>query len=448
MNKLKDFQIIGRDFLIKKKKALLADEMRLGKTVQVIEAIKVIEPKKVLVICPAVACIVWEDESVEWELDMYLVEPQDALTHRSKEGFVTVVSYEMASKHKKILTAIEWDLLIIDEGHFLKTPTSLRTKTVYGPKGIARHTKRIWILTGTPAPNNVSELWTMLSVFGYTSMGHDDFINYYCNVNYVTGKILGTQKKRIPELRKILKKFMLRRKKKDVAPELPFAVVERRPIKADLKMVDYLLPMESKELIREADLETAKLLNKLKTFKTDRGKLNHLEENVLEYATLRRITGILKVGAVFKLIEHEIKHKLTNKLVVFAYHTQVIEALLFLLKEAKIPAVSIYGKTTNVQKRKALETFKKTGRNCTQVIVCQIQSAGTAIDLSVASEGIMVERDWVPGNNLQAFERMGGFKQKEDTIRIRDIVITGSVDDYIFKTLERKTNELIEVLDK
>ena len=443
--KLKPFQVKGKKFLVQHRKALLADEMRLGKTVQGIEAAKELEVKTVLVVCPAVALMVWQDETVEWELDLPVVEINHQTIAIGPAPKIVVVSYEGASIFKKLLTSIKWDLLILDESHYLKSPDALRTATVYGKDGLVRHTKRIWCFSGTPAPNNVSELWTMMYTFGYTRMLFEDFKYYYCNVHPITGKVLGTKKSKRAELKRILKKFMLRRLKKTVAPELPSAVIERWPIKADLKMVDTMFPLDSSRLIREADLQTAKLLKNLKKYKTDKAKLRHLDMHIDEYATLRRITGILKVGAVFELIKHEITHKEVKKLVVFAYHTQVIEGLLLLLKEAGINATSIYGKTTPKQRKAAVKSFR--GKR-THVAVCQIQSAGIAIDLSCADEGLLVERDWVPGNNLQAIERMGGFKQTSDFIRIRDIVIAGSIDDLIFKTLDRKTNELIEVFDK
>ena len=61
--------------------------------------------------------------------------------------------------------ALPWDVLILDEGHVLKNPEAKKTRFVYGHKldgkgALVGNAANVFLLTGTPMPNNAGELWT------------------------------------------------------------------------------------------------------------------------------------------------------------------------------------------------------------------------------------------------------------------------------------------------
>jgi hypothetical protein len=113
------------------------------------------------------------------------------------------------------------DVFIPDEAHFAKNPEAKRTKMVYGKGGFSWMAGATWPLSGTPAPKHAAELWCMLRAFGVVGMSYGDFIRRYCTVDWMSGKPNGTKVEMIPELKALLATVMLRRTRKQVAPEMP-----------------------------------------------------------------------------------------------------------------------------------------------------------------------------------------------------------------------------------
>src|ERR1700674_4234287 len=160
------YQVEGAVWLAGQKTGLLADEMGLGKSAQAIVACDAINAERILVVCPASARINWEREFKRFSTQQRTT---TVLSTGGKTplGALTICSYELATRKgtNTLLRAVNWDVLILDEAHYLKTPDAQRTHAVYGKKGLVRSAKRTYALTGTPAPNNASELWTLLYTF-------------------------------------------------------------------------------------------------------------------------------------------------------------------------------------------------------------------------------------------------------------------------------------------
>ena len=191
--------------------ALLADDMGLGKTAQAILAADMVNAQRILIICPAVARLNWKREFHEFSIfDRDFVV---CLRTMDRPGQSSVVSYDYAVANHSWLISMQWDLVIVDESHFLKEPTSKRTRVIYGIDGIIRKTKRLWCLSGTPAPNHAGELWPMLFTFGATRLSYEQWVKKFCNHRTVWYgnkpqlKIYGTQDGNAPLLKHILKNY-------------------------------------------------------------------------------------------------------------------------------------------------------------------------------------------------------------------------------------------------
>jgi SNF2 family DNA or RNA helicase len=128
---LKPFQQIGGRFLAERRFALLADEMGLGKTVQALAAAAVLPSsvRHVLVVCPASVRLGWAQELAECFPPAYPGQ-------RPFKSF-DVISYHGATSHvTRRGLRNHYDLLILDEAHYLKTPDSQRTKAIFGNGGL------------------------------------------------------------------------------------------------------------------------------------------------------------------------------------------------------------------------------------------------------------------------------------------------------------------------
>jgi SNF2 family DNA or RNA helicase len=406
---LKPHQVSGAAWLAKKRHALLADEMRVGKTLTALEAARHIEAEDILVVCPAVARFNWA-RNIQEHLGR---RPQIALRRSEPRlGSIVVTSYDLAAQ----VADEYWDLVILDESHYLRRCEAGRTKIILGKGGLIHRATFAWFLSGTPAVNHYGELWQMLYVCGLYAGTYEDFLREFC---VVFQGPYGTQirgSKNHEKLKELMAGFMLRRKFAEIAPELP-----------PIELSDYTI-----ELPREAGpLDCPALRDALNA----PDPMAALEMQAPAVATLRRYTGLAKVGQVAYLVRAELDENM-DKIVLFTYHREVLEGL----KRALMgfSPVSVAGGDTPRQREQALRTFKDDPR-C-RVFIGQILAAGTAIDLSVASNALFVESSWVPGENAQAAMRLQNINQ-DRRVTVRFVGMAGSLDEQIQRVVRRKTRD-------
>jgi SNF2 family DNA or RNA helicase len=399
------YQLEGRDFLAGRQFALLADEMRVGKTPQAILAAEVLNTRESLVICPAIAVEHWNREWTRW----------------GAPGHVTVVSYDRAKLHWDHLCSSRWSAVIVDEAHFAKNPEAARTKLIYGKTGIGWHTDHLWALSGTPAPKHAGELWPMLCAFGAIGkMSYAEFTRRYCTWNELEGRITGTREEMIPELKCILNRVMLRRTRKQVAPDMPdidFQFLEMKVEGAGPVMMS--IP---------ANVPDDQLLDWLERHQTiDRDD--------------RIAVAMAKIGPLGDEIEFAIANDLLKQTVVFGWHIEPLQALTRQLRARGIIADCLYGAISKVDRELMIEDFH-TGE--LQVLLAQIMAAGTARDFSAARHAYFLEMDWVPGNNVQAANRLVNM-DKLDKVTIDVATLPRSSDDRVQKVLLRRVRELAKL---
>lgn len=447
------YQKQGVQFLTKNRYSMLADEMGLGKTVQAIRGLDSIHAKNILVICPSIARINWHREFIHWSNVNRSYFVAKNLNERPKKGQSLICSYEYITENYDKLDII-FDQIVVDEAHYLKEPKSKRTKAVLGNQGIIRKSKGCWFLSGTPAPNNASELWPILYTCGITKLKYDKFVDYFCitrKTDYGI-KIEDTNRSKIPELIKLIKPFMLRRVKKDVMKELPpisygWKVIE--PGFVDFEVLPsfskYMMPTQRWDELEKDILKEKKLMediwNNMDSESMD--AVNALNAVGKSVATVRRIMGLQKVENTIAHVKKMFHGKAVRKLVIFAIHQDVIQSLYDGLKEFK--PVTLYGGTPEKKRQKNIDKFQNT-HSC-RIFIGNIQACGVAIDLTAASNIIFIEQDWVPGNNAQAVMRCHRIGQKHP-VSVQFYVLADSLDERISFVLKKKTKSLTELFDK
>lgn len=448
-----DYQKIGSKWLAGRNEALLADEMGLGKTLQVIHATDLLYIKRVLVICPAVARINWAREFDKWSLFTPKTEVLKKFTDPlSKNSEVVICSYEYVVENHENLRLVPWDCVVIDEVHFLKSIDAKRSKIIFGREGIIRKSKRVWGLSGTPAPNNASELWILLYTFGVTTLNYSQFVDFFCDTIFSPHgkKVVGTKIKNIPELKILLSKIMLRRKKADVLKQLPsilFSDMVVEPGFVDLEInqsfFQYVFPEDKRsELFSKLKKETEVLAGMVEIEASNGDRIKMLEGMAQSVSTLRRYSGLQKVEPVADLIKMELDLKLYEKIVIFAIHRDVIEGLRSRLTE--YGAVTLYGGTEPETRQKNIDKFMK--NKTTRVFIGNIAAAGTNITLTSAHNVTFIEQDWVPGNNAQAAMRVHRIGQTQN-VSVRFISLNNPMDEKLTRILRKKTKELTEIFD-
>jgi SWI/SNF-related matrix-associated actin-dependent regulator 1 of chromatin subfamily A len=419
MSAPKQFQLDGADFLASRTRALLADEPGVGKTAQVVLACKQLGARTVRIVCPAVGTEHWRREFLRWGGDY---RPQ-----------LEIMSYDEARRVRNAPVS-HVDVLVLDESHYAKNPSAGRTSAVFGKGGLGWYAKRIWSLSGTPAPNNVAELWPLLRAYGATGQDFESFKLRYCRVDQ-NGKVRGSRPEMMQELRDILKPFTLRRKKIDVLPELGVIDIQPWYVTPDARFaVGYRPEFPHKT---EADLRAAiegKSPDELLAFLAG----SH------EFATVRRYNALLKTPAVFEQVMFEIEMGQLDKVVIYGYHPEPLDLLgREFNNHADVGAVVIHGGTPATDRDALVQEWKHP--DGPRVMLASIIAAGVVLDFTEAHQGIMLEMDWVPGNNLQAMQRMHRHGQ-DYPVSIR--VANGSpIDEIINDVVARKTKELAAVFD-
>lgn len=448
---LKPYQLDAALFLAARKRALLADDMGVGKSAATVRACDQIGAQRILVLVPASGRRNWLAEFAKFS---DRERPGCAIMHGKIDNLpagIVVCSYDLLTRvnARKALLAIEWDVLVLDECHYLKQRTAKRTKAVYGRRSdagegsLAAVAKRMWCLSGTPAPNNVSELWTHLHAAGLYAKTWYEFVGEFC-----TGfesdygfRITGT--KNADRLKAILAPWVLRRTKDDVmAGELPpvtfeSVYLEPGPVDIGLHFMGWLEGQSVADFHAEMERQNAALKDIMLGARGDvpPGLITLMSGT----AQLRRYVGLSIVQAYIDRVRIELAAGEIDKLVVFAHHAAVIEAIRAGL--AEFNPVTLHGATPPEKRERNIAKFQ-TNPKC-RVFVGNLVAAGTAITLHAACRLDFVEMSWVPGENKQAAMRIHRVGQTR-ACRVRFFGCAKGIHRDIADTCARKTAELVK----
>ena len=446
VNTLYPYQKEGIEWLKTKRFALLADEMGLGKSAQAIVAATELGARNVGVVSPASVRTNWSREWLKFSGQslLPLLTGSDILLNTAT---IWSASYDHATRYPELFPKL--DVLILDEFHYLKSIEAQRANAIMGRGGIIHRVAAAWGLSGTPAPNNASELYVWLKVFGVWKGTYDQFVAKFCLTRRTDygPQIVGN--KNVPELRALLAPILLRRKKADVTTQLPALtyadlVVEPAIIDEELFFPDYYLQNLVGDLHKELRESRAMLTAALGTTGLGRDGLKAMEGMAKSVSTLRRYIGLQKTFPYMEIVKDELANKAYDKLVIYCLHRDVIETLRTGLKD--FGPVTLYGGTPAEKRQQNIDRFVK--RASCRVFIGNILAAGTGIDgfQTVCNNVDLLEQDWVPGNNAQAVMRLHRIGQ-EKPVMCRVVGVADSLDERIAQVLKRKTRDLTEIFD-
>lgn len=400
--KLYPFQVDGVRFLLSDRRRYLADEMGLGKAVQAVAAAERLQPDSTLVIAPASTLENWRREWRDWG-------------PKRRPTFATV-SYSKLLREP--VDGRDWDLVIMDEAHYAKSKDAKRTIAALDA---ARKARRAWLLSGTPMPNHPGELWCPIRALWPevpARLGlrdHRAWFNHFCRwaPTQYGRKVYGV--KNGSELRPFLDRIMLRRKVDDVALDLP-------PLRIDVS----LLPQDTAfaAALEELGVDPDRLESRIAFEEAD-------EDGSV--SRLRRLMGEYKAPRIAKIIRRELDDREYQKIVVLAYHRDVIRRL----AEAFEPygVVGFHGGTPQAKRQRAIDTF--TEDPSARVFLGQQTAAGIGINLQIAHEIVLVEPAWTPDDNAQAIKRVHRIGS-DRPVRARVFGVAGSLDEAIMRTAATK----------
>lgn len=433
---LRPFQAEAVDWLAARYGAMLCDDQGLGKTVSAIVAADRVRADRLLVVAPSVVAWNWARELQTWSPWRRVQVVGTGRTTIDPTADAVIVTHGLllaGGVHAQLVDPWRaWDLCVLDEAHQLRSPSAQRTRVFYGvwnrsaEGSIVHNCARVWALTGTPAPNDPSELWAPL--WGLwrndgVAWSHTAFRSRFCKVRPTQWglKVVGTRNE--AELAELLRSRMLRRTKAEVLSELPpvrwdTVMVAPAKVAAELRQLERRLPPEVVAELRTADDPTAVL-----------GALRASEA----LGAWRRLCGVAKAHAAVELLSDELATGALPAVVVFAHHREVVDVLCAGL--SRFGVLRIDGSTSPKARTAAVEAFQRD--DGPRVMVANLLAGGVGITLTRASEVVFVELDWTPGNNAQAADRVHRIGQTRP-VRARFLALANSVDELIVDALALK----------
>lgn len=410
---LREYQKSGVRFLVSRgnQGVILGDEMGLGKTATAITAIRALSGRTV-VICPSYVKGVWYNDLDGGQLGKWWPEAAKdgwvQIAKGTKAGDVKidsltkilVINYDILHAWEKAIVAWGPRVCCFDEGQYLMTENSRRSRSA---QLIAGCCNIRWVLTGTPVPNRIRDLWGILAAIQPGRWGRSffDFGLRYCGGQKVQVTTRMGPKDvwqfdgatNLDELNLRLRWSMLRRTTAEVALELP--------------------PKTRQVVWVEVPAGAGKGWEKARNATALRACLDKAADGKLNEALA------LVRGAVAE----------NCKVVAFCYRVTVAKWLAGMLTlDGKVEVGLIHGGVTNKARLENLMRLKKTEGPA--VLIATLDSCSTGVDLSFASRGVFVEITHDPQELLQAEKRLDRPGQTRPTT-FQFLMARGTADEII-----------------
>ena len=408
--KLYPHQETSRQFLLDAKRAILADQPRVGKTLPTAAAAA--EHLPAMVVCPAIAKSVWERafQAINADLKVTVVNGKKEAQGLSKCD-VVIINYDVV-QHVSPTLYNKFCTLVLDESHRIKSADAIRTKSCMA---MMKEVERVYCLSGTPIPNRPIELWPLLNGLGIYRSGYYEFATRYARMWKAPWGLDVSGASNLPELKALMRPYVLRRKKEDVFTDYS---------EPQVSLITFDLPIDKREQEFDADA-LVENPNALMAFEG--------------LAELMREAGLRKVKPAAEFIENLLDSE--DQVVVFVHHKDVAAQLAEALKKHK-PAV-ITGDTPRKQRDTYIDEFQAHKR---RIIVGNIAAMSEGVDLSAADTVVFVEATWQTSALEQASSRIENISKQSFRPLIYLLTIRASLDHNVLARVLRKLNVIDQII--
>ncbi|NXP08229.1 RA54B protein, partial [Thinocorus orbignyianus] len=459
--------------------AILADEMGLGKTLQCITLVWTLlrqgvygcRPvlKRALIVTPGSLVKNWKKEFQKWlgseRIKVFAVDQDHKVEEFSSSPLysVLIISYEMLLRSLDHIQAIEFNLLICDEGHRLKNSS---IKTTAALTGLS--CERRIILTGTPIQNDLQEFYALIefvnpgilgSLSTYRKIYEEPIVRSREPSATKEEKDLG--EKRAAELTRLTGLFILRRTQEVINKFLPPKkenIIFCRPTALQLELYRKLLSSRVIRSCLQGRLENTphlicigalkKLCNHpcllfkaIKEKSCDPVSDEHEESSLYEGLigvfpqdyTLDTFseTDSGKLQVLVKLLAaiHELNP--SERVVLVSNYTQTLNILQETCSRYGYSYTRLDGHTPVSQRQQIVDKFNSKFSPAF-IFLLSSKAGGVGLNLVGASHLILYDIDWNPATDLQAMARVWRDGQKH-TVHIYRLLTTGSIEEKIYQ---------------
>ncbi|MDY0830526.1 DEAD/DEAH box helicase [Microbacterium sp. BG28] len=437
---------------------LLADEPGLGKTAQSVLAASVANAYPLLVVVPNVVKMNWAREVHRWTPQRRATVIQGDGENIDAFADVFIVNYEVLDRHLSWLSTIGLGGMVVDEAHFIKNLTSQRSRNVLALAGRIREARRdplMLALTGTPLINDVEDFDAIWRFLGWTN-GEKPGPELMAKLDE-TG-LTPADKAFYPQARSaVISMGIVRRRKTDVAADLPDKLVADLPVELD---------DEYGRSIRHAERELGERLaaryRRIIEARGERGlAVGEIDEDIVRLVAQHELdeskaaasgsenvfTMVRRIGQAKALLAADYTVQLqrsVGKVVFFAKHIDVMDAAEAHFAAAGLKTVSLRGDQTAIARQAAIDAFNSDPD--VAVAVCSLTAAGVGVNLQAASNVVLAELSWTAAEQTQAIDRVHRIGQDEPVTAWR-IIAAHTIDTKIAELIDAKQGLSLRALD-
>ncbi|MGG4490074.1 DEAD/DEAH box helicase [Metabacillus idriensis] len=433
-------------------KAILADEVGLGKTIEAGLIVKEYMIRglanKILILVPASLVSQWARELHE-KFYIPAVEQKKSYVWEACDVVVSSIDTAKRSPHREIVLAQQYDLVIIDEAHKLKNNKTKNYEFVQSLKK-----KYCLLLTATPIQNRVEEIFNLVSLLKPGHLGNEA---YFSEVFRAKNRALEHHE----HLQELVNKVMIRNRRGDTGIDWPKRHVETVPIDlspternlytaisrlksfgtAAASMFSIMTLQREACSSREAVYMTLK-----KMIERPEGETSPLPEPIIRelMQCIDEVDGNSKAQKTVELIK-----KIDDKVIIFTEYRATQFYLQWFLQQHGITSVPFRGGFKRGKKDWMKDLFK----NRVQVLIAT-EAGGEGINLQFCNHIINYDLPWNPMRLEQRIGRIHRLGQEKD-VYIYNMATKNTVEEHILKLLYEKINlfekvigELDEILTK
>ena len=410
----------------------LADDMGLGKTVQ---TLAMLQSEKEsgrtnanLLIMPTSLIYNWQNEAKKFtpKLKIFNYTGTNRIKDAAQfEGYdLVLTSYGITRLDIDILSDYYFNYIILDESQAIKNPESNIAKSVKKLKS-----RRRLVLTGTPVENSTMDLWSQMSFVNPGLLGNKTFFRDEF-VNPIEKK---QDEQKSAKLATLIKPFILRRHKSQVATELPDKI----------ENVHY----STMTTMQEDKYEEVKAYYRDKI-------LEHIEKNGLKKSQMLLLQGLTQLRQIAnhpKLVDEEyggdsgkmedFTHMLVSaiskghKILVFSQFVKHLALMKSYLERNHIKFAYLDGSTKDRQKQ--VELFQE--NEDIKVFLISLKAGGLGLNLTAADYVFLLDPWWNPAIEQQAVDRAYRIGQKQQVFTYK-FITKNTVEEKILALQEKKVN--------
>lgn len=431
---LRNYQKVGYNWICflgeNRLGAFLADDMGLGKTLQTLALLQYEKEKGTtkpsLVVMPTSLLYNWELESKRFtpylRVMSYVGLQREQKLQYFRKFDVIFTSYGILRMDIERLVCIEFNYVILDESQAIKNPQSYTAQAVYRLKA----EKRL-LLTGTPLENSLLDLWSQMHFANPYLLGEQSFFRK----NFLKPIEKEQDTAKLEKLQKIIRPFILRRTKEQVASELPpkietIAFCEMSSEQAKIyeetksRYRNYVLEQIEKFGVAKSQFIILKALTELRQI------ASHPQLVIPDF---QGVSGKTE-DVLYKL------HTLLSegkKVLIFSQFVKHLAIFRRYFEENRIRYAYLDGATTNREKQ--IKSFQENSEIA--IFLISLKAGGVGLNLTAAEYVFLLDPWWNPAVEGQAIDRAYRMGQTKNVIAYK-FITHKSVEEKILLLQERK----------